>query len=208
MTAKALVLLAAIAALFGGWAVITVEDLPDYLVAGQPVSLTFTVRQHGVRPLEALAPTVEARSGGVQERAAATPGREAGQYVATMAVPQAGTWTFTIRSGFHSSETTLLPLEAVAADGRSVPVLSQTEQGRRLFVAKGCATCHLGGVVGPDLAGVRLPPDFLKRFLANPAILASVSNRPFRMPNLNLKSGEIDALVAYLNTDTPSQLAR
>src|SRR5260370_1060021 len=63
MTAKALVLLAAIAALFGGWAVITVEDLPDYLVAGQPVSLTFTVRQHGVRPLEAVAPTVEARSG-------------------------------------------------------------------------------------------------------------------------------------------------
>src|SRR5260370_3272751 len=102
MTAKALVLLAAIAALFGGWAVITVEDLPDYLVAGKPVSLTFTVRQHGVRPLEALAPTVEARSGGLQERAAATPGRESGQYVATMAVPQAGTRTLPHRSRFHS----------------------------------------------------------------------------------------------------------
>lgn len=208
MTAKALMVLAAIAALFGGWAVVTVEDLPDYIVAGKPVSLTFTVRQHGVRPLDGLTPIVEARSGSVQERAAATPGREAGQYVASIAVPEAGPWTFTIHSGFHSSETTLLPLEAVAAGSRPLPVLSQTEQGRRLFVAKGCATCHGGGVVGPDLAGMRLPPDFLKRFLANPAILASASNRAFPMPNLNLKSGEIDALVAYLNAETPAQPAR
>jgi hypothetical protein len=207
MTTKALGLLAGIAAVLGGWAVITVEDLPDYIVAGKPVSLTFTVRQHGIRPLQALAPTVDARSGGLQERAAATPGREPGQYVASIAVPQAGTWTFTIHSGFGSSEATLLPLEAVDAGRRSVPVLSQPEQGRRLFVAKGCATCHSGGVVGPDLAAMRLPPDFLKRFLANPAILAAASN-PFPMPNLNLKSGEIDALVAYLNAETPAQPAR
>src|SRR5260370_22891219 len=138
MTGKALVLLPAIAALFGGWAVIAVEDLPDYLVAGNPVSLTFTVRQHGVRPLEALAPTVEARSGGLQERAAATPGREAGQYVATMAVPQAGTWTFTLRTGFPSSEKTRPPLETLAARGRSAPGPSQTEQRWRPFVATGC----------------------------------------------------------------------
>lgn len=208
MTTKALMLVAAIAASFGGWAVVTVEDLPDYIVAGKPVSLTFTVRQHGVRPLEGLTPIVEARSGSALERAAATPGREAGQYVASIAVPQAGPWTFTIHSGFHSSEATLLPLEAVAPGSRSLPVLSETEQGRRLFVAKGCATCHLGGVVGPDLAGMRLPPEFLKRFLANPAVLASASNRSFRMPNLNLKSGEIDALIAYLNTETPAQPAR
>ena len=32
---------------FGGWASITVEDLPDYVVTGQPVKLAFTVRQHG-----------------------------------------------------------------------------------------------------------------------------------------------------------------
>ena len=208
MTTKALVLLAGIAAFFGGWAVITVEDLPDYIVARKPVALTFTVRQHGVRPLQALAPTLEARSGGLRQSVAAVPGREPGQYIASIAVPQAGTWTFTIHSGFGSSEATLVPLEAVDAGSRSVPVLSQTEQGRRLFVAKGCATCHSAGVVGPDLTGMRLPPDFVKRFLADPAILAAAENRPFRMPNLNLKAGEIDALVAYLNAETPAQPAR
>ena len=39
------------AAALGGWATISVEDLPDYLVAGQPARLTFTVRQHGVEPM-------------------------------------------------------------------------------------------------------------------------------------------------------------
>ncbi|HYK82095.1 MAG TPA: cytochrome c [Gemmatimonadales bacterium] len=210
MTSK-VVLLPAIAAFLGGlggWAVITVEDLPDYLVAGEPVSLTFTVRQHGVRPLEALTPTIEARSGSLRERVAATPGREAGQYTASLAVPQAGSWTVTIHSGFLSSTTTLVPLEAVAASSRSLPELAETERGRRLFVAKGCATCHLHGVVGPDLAGVRVPPDFLKQFLANPAILAAASHQAFPMPNLHLKAGEIDALVAYLTAETPAAPAR
>src|SRR5216117_4585908 len=50
-------------ATFGGWAAITVEDLPDYVVARQPLVLSFMVRQHGVRPLSGLNPTVEAKSG-------------------------------------------------------------------------------------------------------------------------------------------------
>jgi cbb3-type cytochrome c oxidase subunit III len=208
MTTRALVLLPAIAVLLGGWAVVTVEDLPDYIVAGQPEVLTFTVRQHGVRPLPGFAPTVDARSGALEERVPATPERAAGQYTASITVPQAGAWTFTIHSGFLSSAATLVPVEAVDAGSRTVPLLSLGEQGRRLFVAKGCATCHAGGVVGPDLTGVRLPPDFLKRFLADPAILASATNRAFPMPNLNLKSGEIDALVAYLNPEAPAQPAQ
>ena len=47
----------------GGWAVVTVDDLPDYVVAGQPVRLSFVVRQHGMTPLDGLRPSVEARSG-------------------------------------------------------------------------------------------------------------------------------------------------
>src|SRR6266550_7817248 len=48
---------------WGGWAAITLRELPDYLVARQPTQLTFTVRQHGVHPLTGLKPTVEATSG-------------------------------------------------------------------------------------------------------------------------------------------------
>ena len=33
---------------FGGWCVVTVDDLPEYAVAGQPLALSYTVRQHGM----------------------------------------------------------------------------------------------------------------------------------------------------------------
>lgn len=39
---------------FGGWAVVTVEDIPEYAVAGRPFDLTFTVRQHGMGLLDKL----------------------------------------------------------------------------------------------------------------------------------------------------------
>ncbi len=32
----------------GGWAIITLNEFPDYAVAGKPLNLTFSVRQHGV----------------------------------------------------------------------------------------------------------------------------------------------------------------
>jgi hypothetical protein len=34
--------------LAGGWAVTTVTDVPEYAIAGQPLTLSFAVRQHGV----------------------------------------------------------------------------------------------------------------------------------------------------------------
>lgn len=49
---------------FGGWATVTVEDLPDHVVAGRPVQLEFTVRQHGVEPVRGLEPEVEVRGRG------------------------------------------------------------------------------------------------------------------------------------------------
>ena len=39
--------LLSLAASFGGWAVLTVENLPDQLIAGKPYNLTFSIRQHG-----------------------------------------------------------------------------------------------------------------------------------------------------------------
>src|SRR5256885_9087581 len=49
----------------GGWAVVTVDELPDYATVRQPLKLSFIVRQHGMRPLDGLRPRVEARSGKV-----------------------------------------------------------------------------------------------------------------------------------------------
>ncbi len=66
-------------AAYGGWAAITVEDLPDYGVARQPLSLTFTVRQHGVTLLNRLEPRVEAAGGGATIAATAQPESEPGR---------------------------------------------------------------------------------------------------------------------------------
>jgi len=46
----------------GGWAVITLDDLPDHAVAGKPIKLVFVVRQHGRTLLTGLQPRVRAIS--------------------------------------------------------------------------------------------------------------------------------------------------
>ena len=60
---RVLLLVSLISAYLGGWAAITVEELPDYVVVDRPVTLTFTVRQHGVTRLSGLRPRIEARAG-------------------------------------------------------------------------------------------------------------------------------------------------
>ena len=171
-------LLPAIAAYAGGWAAITVEDLPEYVVAREPVNLTFTVRQHGVTRLNGLKARVDATAGRLEATAAAAAGPEAGQYTATLTLPQAGDWTITIHSGFHSSSTTLMPLKVIEPGSRAPLALPATERGRRVFVAKGCVACHLhrdvnaesDARVGLELTGRRYPVEYLGQFLANPAI--------------------------------------
>jgi len=204
---RCLFLASLIAAAIGGWAVITVEQLPDYVVAVQPVTLTFTVRQHGVTRLSGLKPSIEARSGDVTTTATASPGRETGQYVSTLSFPRAGEWRITIHSGFLDRQVTLLPVAAIAPGAAAPPSPSEPERGRRLFVAKGCVTCHVhrevagSGVVavGPELTNHPLPTDYLKEFLANPGV--GPQNGTARMPNLGLESQEIAALVAFLSAE-------
>jgi mono/diheme cytochrome c family protein len=206
LAALGLALAPAIAAYAGNWAVVTVEDLPDHIVAGEPVVLSYTVRQHGVERISGLRGEVEAEAGRLSTRAVAAAGRGRGEYRATLTPPAPGEWTITIRSGFGNSRATLLPITAVARGAAARPV-AESERGRRLFVAKGCITCHThgdvkaagGGRVGPELTGRRLPADYLAQFLANPAIRASAEGN--RMPNLELDRAEIAALVTFINTE-------
>ena len=202
-----LLLLPAIAGLaVGGWAAITVEDLPDHVVAGRPVQLEFTVRQHGVEPVSGLEPQVEVRGRGAPMRAVAAPAGAAGRYRATLTLPEPGDWTLTIHSGFGKSRVTLLPITAVAP-GAVPAALSDAERGRRLFVSKSCVSCHLHRAVagsgtyevGPELTERPLERDYLARYLADPSI--SSSNRARgdgAMPDLDLDQAEIGALVAFL----------
>lgn len=210
MSRYLLVLLLPLTAAFvGGWAVITVEDPPEYAVASRPVTLTFTVRQHGVTRLSGLRGRIEARSGDAATEAAASPGGIAGQYAATLTLPRAGDWAITIHSGFMKSQLTLSPLRVIDAGTEAPPALPQRERGRQLFVAKGCVTCHVhsgvagsGSVaVGPAEPGKQLPAEYVTRFLADPSI--GPRTRGAEMPNLDLKSQEIAALTTFL-TETHS----
>lgn len=45
----------------GGWAVITLDELPTGVVAGEPFTIGFTVLQHGRTPMTDLEPTVTAK---------------------------------------------------------------------------------------------------------------------------------------------------
>jgi cytochrome c551/c552 len=196
----------------GGWAVVTVDDLPARIDAGRPLALAFTVRQHGMTPLSGLKASIEATSGSLKVAAQAVAAQKAGQYTATIVLASAGEWVVTIDSGFITSRLTLLPLIAVDP-GAPAPVLSRADQGRQLFVAKGCVTCHANEVASSNtslrLAQQLMPQKYqdelLSRILANPSATLPPRAEFPRMPDLNLQPGEISALVAFINSGNRPQ---
>src|SRR5438132_2301942 len=199
------------AAYAGGWAIITVNHVPDTAVAGQPLTLTFSVRQHGKTLLSELHPTIQATARGrAMTKVAASRTTAPGEYSARLTLPEPGEWTITIVSGFNSSATTLLVMKVLGAGSPPPPPFSPATRGVRLFTSKGCIGCHRHVEVNPerktdpkfDLTGKRLPADYLKKFLADPSI------KPAEMPNLNLNSDEIEALAAFINKSAVKSIPR
>jgi mono/diheme cytochrome c family protein len=190
----------------GGWAVITVADLPEQIVAGEPTTFGFAVRQHGTNLLTGLQGRVSARSGSRSVTGTVTP-KDGGLYAAVLTLPEPGEWVIRIDSGFLNSAITLLPMKAVARATPHVPVALR-QRGRQLFVAKGCQTCHvhrdvqsqLHVPVGSDLSDKRYPDGLLEKLLADPSMVPRSSTYGlFTMPDLQLQQAEIAALVAFIN---------
>jgi mono/diheme cytochrome c family protein len=187
---------------WGGWAVTTVEDVPEYAVAGKPFDLTYTVRGHGTAPVDGLTGSVNVWQG---KESRETPVERLGEgmYRARVTVPKTGTWNVQI-TGF--GVTNLLPLKVIAANAPTPAPMSAFDRGHQLFVAKGCVTCHSHQLtrafnrltVGPDLSEPKFSNAYLARFLANPSIKTDWKSEQ-RMPNLGLKPAEIAALSAFLN---------
>src|SRR5512145_1930884 len=83
----------------GGWAVITLDELPTNVVAGEPLTIGFTVLQHGRTPLDGLAPTITANLYKEQEFVVhAEPGDKPGHYTATLTFPKEGEWRWSIQA--------------------------------------------------------------------------------------------------------------
>ena len=202
--------LSASAYAFGGWAVVTLDDLPTSLTVGKPTTFTFVVRQHGHTLMDDVKPSIEAKTGGMIGGSTVTVDarrmKESGRYSATLSVPKAGEWRITINSGWGNSATKLYPIPAVEA-GKTVAALSDVERGKHLFAAKGCLACHVNtrvegkGIVddfGPNLSDKAFDPAYLAMWLANPKIKPP-TNPGREMPLLGLSKAEIASLTAFIN---------
>ena len=208
VAALAFAAIAGTAFTFGGWCVITVDDLPEYVTVGKPTEIAFTIRQHGMTLMDRLQPVISAKSGTAEVKANASAAKESGRYTATLVVPKDGNWTVTINSGFMNNKATLAPIPAIAAGATPPKPAIAADRGENLFIAKGCVTCHVHGevtgsgsvAVGPNLTPKRYQPDFLAKFLADPSIARTPGKNEI-MPKLELKPIEIVALTAFLNNE-------
>jgi mono/diheme cytochrome c family protein len=203
----ALLLILATTALAGGWAVITVQNLPEYLVAGKPTTVTFLIRQHGRTLADMNASLSATGSNGLSAKAVVTRTGKPGEYQAILSVPQPGDWTIQIDADLGKS--VWRPIKAIRPEDPTPAAISDVVRGEHLFVAKGCITCHVNKEVegknllaaGPELTGKKYPADFLKKFLADPAATMGKPSESFDMPNLNLSKNEIDAIAAFINRE-------
>jgi hypothetical protein len=139
-----LALVFAFPAFAGGWAVITLDELPTDVVAGQPLTIGFTVRQHGVRPLDGLYPTVIAsllteNPLTVQAEADGSPGH----YTATFTFPKAGDWEWSIQAFTMDQRMPTLRVAASTSVADNQPAL-MVDPWRHLFPQYGSCECwHL-----------------------------------------------------------------
>lgn len=89
----------------GGWAVTTLDQLPPEIHSGQQYALGYTIRQHGVTPIDVtkMGGTTEiqitAPDGAKTLRYPGVPEGPTGHYVARVSFPSDGTWTWTVTQG-------------------------------------------------------------------------------------------------------------
>jgi mono/diheme cytochrome c family protein len=100
-----------------------------------------------------------------------------------------------------------------SVDGTKSPAGDLVQQGRNLFAAKGCASCHVQLQVGPSLANLKdraakTRPGYSAEKYVRESVLApnafkadgSSGGLSSGMPTLPVSATELDALVAYLLT--------
>jgi cytochrome c551/c552 len=123
----AIVLLALVTsvALAGGWAVITLDELPGQITAGQAFSIGFTVRQHGRTLRSDLTPIVRFNRADTQESFQVTAQRQGaeGHYAAEIKFPGAGQWEWQVDVGLLTQDLPTLTVRAAQAG--SVPAKAQ-----------------------------------------------------------------------------------
>jgi hypothetical protein len=108
----------------GGWAIITLDEMPTDVVAGEPLTIGFTVLQHGQTPMTGLSPTISA---GLYQKANlvadAEPDGKPGHYTATLTFPKEGDWNWSIQAFTMSQKMPTLNVAAAPAKVTSQSVV-------------------------------------------------------------------------------------
>jgi hypothetical protein len=118
----------------GGWAVVTLDALPQNVVAGQPIPIGMTIRQHGrtlwkfddvrVRGYYATGETFETRA--VMDTV--------GHYTATLNFPRAGKWRWAVASGLAPEWQTMPDLQvADAAQAETIFANAKAQENAPLW---------------------------------------------------------------------------
>ena len=89
----------------GGWAVTSLDPMVAAPVAGEDIAVGFTIRQHGVTPvaLDDVAIVVTDPTGGTT-RFTAVPDGVVGHYVATIRLPAAGRYRWSVEQGWFGPQ--------------------------------------------------------------------------------------------------------
>lgn len=185
----------------GGWAVVTVQSLPEYYVAGQQYTIEFQIRQHGHNLLSDLEPQLLVKLGGGDEQRIPAKNLGKGTYSVAFTAPRAGPLYLTIKSGFGASDLRLYPATVVAS-GANPARMSQMDRGRVLFVAKGCNACHANSdlIDRPDNQQIAVGPPLGGRRLARDYVIAKVKSPSSQtMPDLGLSDAEAAAIATFLS---------
>jgi cytochrome c2 len=166
--------------------------------------------------LQPMPPIVVAPVGGLADGASAPGSTLAGPLIAAALALLAIVLASRKRWALAGSLAVLAVVAGAASFARVEPSPPSAEaaaralpfdEGKALFVAKGCVVCHVNSdvpeshgvsiAVGPDLSQYGNDPALLTRWLSDPR-----SVRPkTEMPDLALSSLEIEALIAFLNGD-------
>lgn len=129
MLTAGLLILAAPAAIAGGWAITSMDELPGEFRAGETYQLGYTILQHGKTPVDGAETEITVRNSTTGEtlRFMGQADGKPGHYVAEVTFPSGGSWTWSVTQGAFAvhelGELTVsaAPTAAVAATAASLP---------------------------------------------------------------------------------------
>jgi mono/diheme cytochrome c family protein len=120
----------------GGWAVVTLKNLPTEVRVGEPVEIAFQVMQHGAHPF-AIPPgegkvVARHRASGESLEFPIQSTSFVGHYTTALTFPQAGEWSWEIQAGwFHPAA---MPDLTVSGPVASAPPTVAGEWWQVLFI--------------------------------------------------------------------------